>query len=240
MESMNRTFLRHGCTVLLATLLGGLVPAASRAAETEVYLSWGSPHGTPGARDTLVRACGDSMRVDTLYLSFVPGEDLQLIATTNEVEFAPINGDTLLGYWSFRNDPRGGPGTCRGEFLTSATAGCPFPWPEGPNGAGAAFYRRGGKGVVRLGYAVSAATPSAASAGTHYCLARILIRHHAKGSPGCDQPLRVTWTSPVFHLSGGQDLRVPSGSGHPVYLRTREPGAATEPMRRRAGPRRRG
>jgi len=217
---MNRAILRHACGVLVATLAGGLAPVASRAAETEVYLSWGSPHGAPGARDTLVRACGDSTRVDTLYLSFVPGEDFLLPAITNRVEFTAMNGDTLPGYWSFRSGSRG-PGSCWGEFGVSSMAGCPFPFPEGYNLSGATFSRRDGKGFLRVGYAVSAKKPGTVRAGTHYCLARVLFQHGGKGSPGCDQPLRVTWSEAVFHLDRGNERLVLSGRGHPVYLRTR-------------------
>ena len=175
---MNRAILRHACGVLVATLAGGLAPVASRAAETEVYLSWGSPHGAPGARDT------------------------------------------LPGYWSFRSGSRG-PGSCWGEFGVSSMAGCPFPFPEGYNLSGATFSRRDGKGFLRVGYAVSAKKPGTVRAGTHYCLARVLFQHGGKGSPGCDQPLRVTWSEAVFHLDRGNERLVLSGRGHPVYLRTR-------------------
>lgn len=216
---MNRRILHIACSALVAALAGGLAPVASRATETEVYLSWGSPHGTPGARDTLVRACGDSTRVDTLYLSFVPGEEFLLPATTNRVEITPVDGDTLLGYWSFKNDSRG-PGNCWGEFGVSA-AGCPSPWPVGPSLGGATFSRRDGKGALRVGYAAYTKKPDTLRTGTHYCLGRVLIQHRGNGSPGCDQPLRMAWTEAIFHQGRNQDLRVLSGRGRPVFLRTR-------------------
>ena len=172
---------------MLVSVLG---PGAGEAAETQVYLSWGSPHGFPGARDTLVRACGDSTRIDTLCLSFEPGEDFpNLVAITGDVEFLPVDGDTLLGYWTFRNQATG-PGSCRGEFAGSGRAGCPFPW----SSAGmpvVGFLRREGRGLLRLMYAVSVHTPTSVQAGVRYCLARILIQHRAGGPVGDRKSTRL-------------------------------------------------
>lgn len=213
---------RHGARALLLALLALTAPLAAPgvapAAETQLYLSWGAPHGAPGARDTLARPCGDSTRVDTLYLSFEAGEDFKsLVAISGEIELTPVYGDTLPAYWSFRSEAWT-PGSYRAEFAGAGRTGCPFPWTS----AGMpvlGFAKRDGIGVLRFLYAVPITQPATVRTGERYCLARILMRHRAWDDPGCHESLRVTWSEGEFADYPGTERRVLTGRQRPIILR---------------------
>ncbi len=179
--------------LLALTLLGLCLAFPAPADEARIYLSSHAPHGLAGADSSLVWACGDTTRVDTLYLSFDPGRACTtFVAMSANLWFHALTGDSLSGLWA----PVGAYGPPRGikvEYGPGSASDPPSPWQS--FGAGLVAYVRPSRtaGMLRLVYAVPPQGGATVEAGRRYSFARVLLRRPAAGTPGCDQPVCVEW-----------------------------------------------
>ena len=51
--------------VLAALLALASAPPASAGGPPRIFLTWGAPYGAPGARESIVAACGDTTTRDS-------------------------------------------------------------------------------------------------------------------------------------------------------------------------------
>ena len=160
-------------------------PADSSAA---IFLSWGAPYGTPGARNATTPSCDDSTATDTLYLTFDPGRDqAHLIGFDANLIFHAAPGDTLEPFWGpARTGPL--PRNLRVEYEDPPDG---VPWPWGVQGKGTKRYRKAGDTAeLVLVYFVPADEAGPVVGGTRYFLARVILRHRPP-APGCGRPVCV-------------------------------------------------
>ena len=178
---------------LLTSLLICCGASMARADDGRIYLSWGAGYGLPGSAASLARECGDTTRVDTLYLSFDPGQPCSTFTgMTATVWFRPLDGDSLGPLWQSPGGIALPPGM-KVEFARDSTSAHPFPWAG--YGIGFPGYARQSSHLarIRLIWAVGPHDGARVQPGRLYGLARILLRRPAAGAPGCDQPVCVEW-----------------------------------------------
>ncbi len=191
----------------LSLILLVLCAASAWADEPRLYLAWHAPYGLPGASDTLSRACGDTSRVDTLFLSFDPGRATRtFVGMTVTLKFQAQPGDSLGPLWA-ATGAGAPPPWMRVEWAPDSSSGCPSPWTT--LGVGGHAYRKdGGQGLMRMVYAVSLLEISRVEPGRRYGLARILLRGLPRGVLGCHQPVCVEWTAATMSYGVGQEYPV--------------------------------
>ena len=177
--------------------------------EAALYLSWGAPHGMPGARRDVAVSCGDTGRVDTLYLSLETGRDLpRLFGMSGRIAVRPAPGDSLGAFWGF-----GDGGANRGGLLVQMDADgtfpCAQPWLY-PGMGGTMYQSSPGKGELLVIYAVRPDDAVPVSGRTRYCLARLLLLHRRCDLDGARQPVCSEWTE-AGYSGGGPDILVRRG-----------------------------
>lgn len=221
----------------LTLLILCAAPAWVGADEPRLYLSWHAPYGLPGASDTLIRACGDTSRVDTLFLSFDPGRAcVTFVGMTATLRFRAQAGDSLGPQWGA---PGAGPlpRWMRLEWAPDSSSGCPSPWST--RGFGFGGYRKlEGQGVLRMVYAVPSGDTARVEPGRRYGLALLLLRGLPLEGPFCRQPVCVEWTSATMADGSketpveGRDCRVSLNSSTRQVCNP----AADPPAEKRAEP----
>jgi len=195
---------------VLALLLA--TPGAAQAEEPRVFLSWGAPHGRPGATGSLLQTCGDTTLVDTLHLTFDPGRSCStFVGMTATLWFTALDGDSLGPLWQTRGGTSLPPGMTL-EFASDSTNGDPFPWTGQAIGTGGYVKMVPKSTRLRLIYAVPPAGGARVEGGRHYALARLLVRRPAAGAPGCDQPVCVGWVEGTMAYRPGDEPVVSSGA----------------------------
>jgi len=184
-------------------VVAGLAGPPARAAEKpEMLLSWNAPHGAPRASSGLVRNCGDTAAVDTLYLSYRLAEDhLALTGATALVMFHTSFGDSLSPFWITTEYPEK-PRHLRVEFPSDTGAVFRAGWASVGFGD-YAYYTEETRAIVRMIYAVPAFAADPIAGGRTYSLARILIDRTA-ARPGCDQAICVELFDAEFKFSINQ------------------------------------
>jgi hypothetical protein len=184
------------CVLALAAL--GPMAAPAWAKDPLVYLSWGAPWGQPGARGDL-RATRDTTRVDTLYLSFDPGDVApSFVAITVWLKFRPPAGDTLGAFWHFERT-EANPMSLRIE-VDVTPYGSMSPW----SGAGMGmptYQHTAEEGTLMFVFAVPANRGMPLKAGTLYSPARVLIGHNRSHLGGHDAPLCIEWSRVEFAMT---------------------------------------
>jgi hypothetical protein len=173
-----------------------------REGHPRVYLSWDAPWGMPRARDTVMVACDDTTRADTLYLTFDPGQDLaELLGIDASLTFRAAPGDSLGPFWDLSR--RGvNPWNLRIEF-DEPPAGAESPWQV--SGMGAPAYKLNRDSArLELTYYINAAMAAPVAAGTRYFFARVMIRERRPYLRGCKQPVCVELNRLIVSYSGGR------------------------------------
>ena len=168
-------------------------PALPAAPKPQLYLSWNAPYGTQRAAANIDAACGDTSRVDTLYLSFDPGKDApDFRGLSANLYFHAEEGATLADHWKKGSGINGSPlrvifeSDPEREFITLWT----------PQAAGAPFYDFvSGSGRLRIIYAISGGSGDGVKHGKVHGFARVLVRRPAEGASGCGVPMCVEWHS---------------------------------------------
>ena len=180
------------------------------AAGSALYLAWHAPYGTPHASDTLALACGDTARVDTLFLSFeVPRPLPTLTSMRGVLYFHPEPGDTLRNFWFFKSGWANG-GNMLIDFDPYPGRPCAAPWMvEGE--ALLTYDHRSGRGRLDLSYATPAEFAQGLEAGVRYCFARVRILHRQPGLEGCTQRVCVEWGGARLGFATGRELEIPAG-----------------------------
>ena len=204
---------------LLATVLilgGATLARAQGDAEAEppgrIYLSWGAGYGLPGADSSFTRTCGDTSRVDTLYLSFDPGRACStFVGMTATLWFRSLDGDSLGPLW----ESPGGTNLPAGisvEFPRDSTSAHPFPWSG--FGIGHHGFAKASKtaGRIRLVWAVGPGNGARVQPGRLYGLARLLLRRPPAGASGCGRPVCVEWNEGSMAYRPGDEPGVSTGS----------------------------
>jgi hypothetical protein len=191
--------------LLIALLLGIARPAGAQ--EPRLFLSWGAPHGTLGAREWVSAPCGSAAR-DTLYLCFDPGRArTPLIAATATLRMWPAEGDTLAPHWRFAAIPPDS--LLRVELAPEAVPGAGRVWTAA--GMGGARYRSTPEGgTLRMIYAVRVADADTLSGGRLYVFGRLIFARPAAG-PGCDRPLCVEWQEGSLAFGENEEPKVATG-----------------------------
>jgi len=200
-----------GLIVALSLVLA--VPVLAEPAQSppgELFISWHAPPGYPGASDTLVTACDDSTRIDTLFVGFSLSRALpQVQAVSAVLYFHPLDGDTLGPFWFFK---RGWPnqGNMLIELHPSHGFVCPTPWAK--DGAGSVAYdHRSGRGRLDLIYGVNEADAKAVGRDQPLCFAMVLIHHRRLELAGCSQPVCVEFASAKIRYQDDREIEVTGG-----------------------------
>jgi hypothetical protein len=193
---------------LVAVLTPLAMPGSARAGDPTLYLSWHAPHGMPRASDRLTTRCDDTTRVDTLWLSFDPGEDAaKFYGMFARLRFHPAEGDTLGPFWHFKT------GAANQKNLAIEFAGEDFPLAPGwvAQGMGAPSYEfNASVGTLDLIYAVREADAAPIQGGKRYAFSRVLFKHRRAGLAGCMAPTCIEWA--LGRLGNGQvDRHVTAG-----------------------------
>jgi hypothetical protein len=211
----------------LTLCAAGLLASPLLAAESEMLLSWRAPFGQPRATSTVVAACKDTGRVDTLYLSFRVGRLRPGLARmSGTVTFSPQPGDTLQPFWFFKTGwPNGG--NMFIDFPPFGDVACTPPWPEG---SGEVRYdHRSGRGRLDIFYALMPHVAQSLEPDVRYCFARIRILHRRAGLAGCRQPICIEWASARLGFTTGREMDLSGGSGH--FVTWNRSGGCGAPLR---------
>ena len=188
--------------------------------ESRLYLSWGAPWGTPGARANLNFTCSDTNEVDTLYLSFETGRDLpRFYALIGFVNILPAAGDSLGAFWSYS---KGGMnhGGLKIQMDPDGTFPCSQPFLR--TGMGIPRYEFSpSRGRLILMYAVRLQDPSPVLADTRYCFARLLFEQKRCRLPGAGQPVCIEWEKAEL-TPGGTTLFITRGTDRFVSVNSAE------------------
>lgn len=186
------------------------VRGGSHAAEAQLFLSWGAPWGSPGARTSFVPACSDTLAVDTLYLSFVPGrEAVRFAGFTADLAFHAPAADTLGSWWHMESKGGANGGNLLVEFGPWGEAGPAQPWRAGGQGF-TQLERRPDEMRLRILFAVSQAVAGPVVSDSMYSLCRVLVRHRRTDRlAGCGQPVCVEWVrgTLAFALKDAPEVR---------------------------------
>jgi hypothetical protein len=196
--------------LLLSMLAVGTTAWGGPAEAPRLNLSWHAPHGMPRASDTLIASCDDTLRVDTLYMSFESPRPLPALTVVHAaVNFRPQVGDTLDPFWMFKTGWANG-GNMLIDFAPFDGEDYPTPWTH----AGVydvAYDRHKGGGQLDLRYFVDFDNALGIDPGIQYSLARIRIFHRRSYLPGCTQPAGVEWSNALFGLATGRMVAAASG-----------------------------
>jgi hypothetical protein len=201
--------------------------------EAALYLAWGVPHGSPGARQNINVSCNDTTRMDTLYLSIETGRDLpRFFGMYGRLAIRPAAGDSLGGFWSIGKD---GPnaGGLPIQMDPDDTFPCARPWIH-PGIGGAVYEFSPAAGDLAVIYAVTAEDAAPVSGRTRYCFARLLFKHRRCDLDGARQPVCIEWREGGYS-GGGPDLVVRKGQDRFVTVNSPD-GAVCVPYRRPGAP----
>ena len=176
-----------------------------------LYLSWNTPWGQPGSASAKKVACGDTMQIDTLYLSFdVPKPTPYVLGMSGMIYFHPQKGDSLGPFWHFK---RGWENemNLRIDFDTFTGFPCEMPWRR--VGQGTVNYdHRSGRGRLDLDFQNTVDFDLAqAIPGTRYCFARVMIRHRRCDLSGFKQPVGIEFARAEIRLSTRRVMTIERG-----------------------------
>jgi hypothetical protein len=200
--------------------------------EAALYLSWGAPFGTPGARSDVALSCGDTSRADTLYLSIETGRDLpRLFGMFARLAIRPAPGDSLGAFWGLGKD-----GANQGglpiQMDADGTFPCAQPWLH-PGIGGALYEFAPGGGELTTIYAVTPDDAAPLSGRTRYCFARMFLLHRRCRLEGSHQPVCIEWREGGYS-GGGDDIIVRGGPARFVSVNSPDGGVCAF-YRHRAG-----
>jgi len=186
------------------------VPTARASSESKIYLSWHAPYGAPRASSTLTVACGDTTRVDTLYMTCDIGTDSPTFLGFQAIlTFHLLAGDTLGPSWDFGNEttsPRG----VRAIWEADSSLVVRPPW-GGVQGQGAIYYVHTRlTGSLRMGFAIPIDQALPVHFADRVLLARVLFQHPAAGT-GCDQPVCIAWDWAGLSFAAAWESEITSG-----------------------------
>jgi len=194
------------------------------ATYARLHLTWRAPYGMPRATDTLSFACGNTTRLDTLFMSFEPtSASTSFTGFTAALWIKPLAGDSLSSIW----DGIGLtdlPLWMKIDLSPDSATGCPTPLRVYGAGGAACHHTPDGDRIIRMVRAVAYADSVPLEAGKSYGLAQFLIRQPER-SAGCSQPVCIQWLEAnIGSLAGRFRTIRPQGVGvvlNPV------PGGAT-------------
>jgi hypothetical protein len=176
-------------------------PAGS-VVQPRLYLAWGAPYGTPGAKRNRDLTCADTTKVDTLYLSFETGTDSeQFLAMFARLSFRSAPGDTLGDFWYFGRKGVNREGL-KIQFDPDGTFPCSQPWNRTGSGSPALYHRPEGT-LLDLLYAVSLPDAVPSSGRTRYCYARLLLDRKRCSLAGSRQPVCIEWEQARYSIGAG-------------------------------------
>lgn len=205
--------------LLLATIAAPGIAALSPAARAEpatapeaarIYLTWNAPYGQPRASESLSAPCGDTTRVDTLWMCFDPGKaSAGYVGMTSTVSLWPADGDTLGPHWDFGHGQA--VKRLRIEFNPDSVRGTKRAWHDG--GIGRFGYFRGPtSGSIRLIQAVGTRDAIPVEPGGVYALARVLVPRPSKESDACAHPVCIEWQWATMAYGEGDEPQVHHGA----------------------------
>ena len=200
--------------VLVSLLIGAeRAPAAFPPDTTgaQVMLSWNAPPGAPRATSSLLGACGDTTRFDTLYVCAIPGMDSPtLLGFTGEIRFRPAPTESLATFWRAMN-AAGELTHFEVNFAPASRPGAdsPFPMP----GIGRARVDRMPDGPrVRFLFGEPTDKAGPVKAGRIYVLATVRVRRPPARDVACRQVLCAEWVTGTLALQLGYEPAVHRGT----------------------------
>jgi hypothetical protein len=210
------TFLALSCT--FAVWAGFGVPAVCAAAgEPRVHLTWHAPYGLPGATTVIDATCGDSLRRDTLYVSFQPTQyESTFVGVGGEIYVYAQPGDTLGSFWDV-----GRGGKNHGGMIATfrADESIPGRTPWNASGTGAVGYdRTPSSGRFKFGAVLAMDAGMPLEKDQVYVAGRIVIFSKGRNLGGCDRPVCIEWRRADF-LFGPRREIFPNYAGSCVVTR---------------------
>lgn len=203
--------------VVAALLLAVLAPLANPGvarAQTDpppnarLYLTWRAPYGQPRATENIMAPCGDSTKVDTLWMTFDPGKPAPgFLGMTGFLAIHPFPGDTLDAYWNFGEGQK--VRRLRVQLDPDSVPGMRSAWKtKGMGGFG--YFHSPTLGSIRMVQAVAMQMSGPIEPGL-YPLARVLVPRPAASSGPCSHPVCIEWQSSSIAFSEGDDPNVTRG-----------------------------
>jgi hypothetical protein len=216
------------------SLLALSISSQAYAGPPQLYLSWRQPYGMPRATEAITVACGDTNRVDTLFLSFDAGQTRPGLASMSAVVyFGPMLEDTLGDFWAFG---RQSANALNMLIDFDSGTGIPGPRPWSVIGYGKVAYdRTSGRGRLDLDFRVDPNLADPLIRDNRYCYARIRIQHKRSHLSGCSQPICVEWARAHMKFAGSEtrskELDITRGGSRYVTWNSRD-GSVCRPYRR--------
>ena len=175
--------------------------------DSRIHLTWRDAYGQPRAADNIAMKC-DTTLEDTLFLTMESAKDSPTFnGFTATLYFHAPQGDSLAPAW--RVSELQNPVWLEVVFDTDRNAAVPAPWQRGQGLNTWKYDSTPGSGRLRLVFGTG--KTGSVKKGNRYVLARVLIRHPAKG-PRCEQPLCIEWNVSTLSFDYGDDEDVNRGA----------------------------
>jgi hypothetical protein len=178
-------------------------------AEPRIFLTSRAPYGQPGASDRLIGTCGDSSKMDTLYMCFDPGRDADHFnGVSATVYFWPAGRETLGAHWKFGNgqDYRG----LKVRIDADSVPGTERAW-ERSAVSGSGYRSTPAAGRLSMIVATPAGQGPPVRAGVLYGFARLAVPRPAPGSGDCDRPICIEWAEAALAFKVGELVQASRG-----------------------------
>jgi hypothetical protein len=196
----------------------------ARADDAQLFLSWNAPWGERRAQRVRMPACADSMREDTLYLSFQAGRSSERFSGfTGSIYLRATGSDTLGSWWHTDSRTGENPGSLRMEW--SSAEGFPGRNPWHAAGQGFLILTRTPQAAhLRMVFAVPYEEAGPVVPNAIYALGRIIFKHHPERAlAGCAQPVVVEWGTATLAFGPKDEPAVSRGErfvtwGGPITL----------------------
>jgi hypothetical protein len=193
--------------LVVACLACGIGPAR---ADSGVFLSWRAPEGSARARDTVLCACRDTSRADTLYLSFELAKARPALRSIEgSLYFYAAPGDTLGPFWSFKHGTPNG-GNMSVEYSPFFDVPTTPPW--SPDGQGQlsdlSYDRERDQSHLSMSFFLPEAeiTTRVLYPGVRYTFARVIFFHRRDDLAGCRQPVCIEWGNAWLRFGTGREI----------------------------------
>jgi hypothetical protein len=196
------------CATAILLLIAAGRPALAR--DPALYLSWNAPHGMEGASENITAACGDSLRADTLYLSFDPGRDSPTFyGMTAVLSIQSPAADSLGPFWSFAVTEPNYVGL-QIELDLDGTFPAPQPWKAAGFSRRLTDQRVGSK-LISVFHVVKSTDAAPVKDGTVYCFGRLVFLHRGDEPAGCAQSVCIEWESAQLGFAPAEVVNIDSG-----------------------------
>jgi hypothetical protein len=188
------------------------------AENAQLFLAWNAPFGMKRSSPVCMPACGDSLRPDTLYLSFYPGRRAEYFTGfSGDLKFLATGQDTLGPWWHMES--RGGENGGNVSVEWGPSGDMPGVQPWAVPGRGFALIDRTPTMMrLRLVFALAVNDAAPIDSAATYTLCRVIVKHRpSRHLAGCGQPVCVQWAKATFGFGLKDEPEVARGERFVSY-----------------------